>query len=335
MPLPKKPSRSWARSSGAAARDVRRAGLDLVWSKGHPGAKGWRRWPSSPPRRRARPRRRRDRARPPVARRDRRRIERLGLDRSKLWLGVGAGFSEKPLTRMRETLPSCATRCPACASSSPRWARRWCALAGVKVDGRRLLQLDEPLGGVARARGRADGSRRPAGTRCPPAWRLLRPVAGAGGELGGHPVEEGAFELGPGEAHIFGPIAAEDESQRPGSAPRAARAAPRASASAASPRSRRRPRARASPGRARAARHRRRSQTATAGRARSLRRQARARAPQPQTPPASPAPWPLDGHSTRPSRSQARRSAPPAAAPPQGQAPQRLQIPAPSISPYI
>ena len=28
-------------------------------------------------------------------------IERLGLDPSRLWLGVGAGFSEKPLTRMR------------------------------------------------------------------------------------------------------------------------------------------------------------------------------------------------------------------------------------------
>src|SRR5664279_3370442 len=29
-------------------------------------------------------------------------IERLGLDRSRLWLGIGAGFSEKPLTKMRE-----------------------------------------------------------------------------------------------------------------------------------------------------------------------------------------------------------------------------------------
>src|SRR4051794_40891906 len=31
-------------------------------------------------------------------------IDRLGLDRSRLWLGVGAGFSEKPLTRMREAV---------------------------------------------------------------------------------------------------------------------------------------------------------------------------------------------------------------------------------------
>ena len=29
-------------------------------------------------------------------------IEELGLDRDRLLIGVGAGFSEKPLTRMRE-----------------------------------------------------------------------------------------------------------------------------------------------------------------------------------------------------------------------------------------
>src|SRR5215475_3165116 len=32
-------------------------------------------------------------------------VERLALDPSRLWLGVGAGFGEKPLTRMRESLP--------------------------------------------------------------------------------------------------------------------------------------------------------------------------------------------------------------------------------------
>src|SRR5947207_11865091 len=32
-------------------------------------------------------------------------IGRLGLDRERLWLGLGAGFTEKPLTAMRETLP--------------------------------------------------------------------------------------------------------------------------------------------------------------------------------------------------------------------------------------
>src|SRR5687768_1303437 len=29
-------------------------------------------------------------------------VERLGLDRERLWIGVGAGFTKKPLTTMRE-----------------------------------------------------------------------------------------------------------------------------------------------------------------------------------------------------------------------------------------
>jgi alkanesulfonate monooxygenase SsuD/methylene tetrahydromethanopterin reductase-like flavin-dependent oxidoreductase (luciferase family) len=33
------------------------------------------------------------------------RVEELGLDRERLWIGVGAGFSERPLSRMREALP--------------------------------------------------------------------------------------------------------------------------------------------------------------------------------------------------------------------------------------
>src|ERR671919_2512253 len=32
-------------------------------------------------------------------------IDRLGLDRERLWLGLGAGLTEKPLTAMREALP--------------------------------------------------------------------------------------------------------------------------------------------------------------------------------------------------------------------------------------
>ncbi len=51
-------------------------------------------------------------------------IERFGLDPARLWLGVGAGFSEKPLTRMREALPELREALPASALSSPRWARR-------------------------------------------------------------------------------------------------------------------------------------------------------------------------------------------------------------------
>src|SRR5690349_19146283 len=39
-------------------------------------------------------------------------IERLGIDPTKLWLGVGAGFSKKPLTAMREALPTLREQLP-------------------------------------------------------------------------------------------------------------------------------------------------------------------------------------------------------------------------------
>src|SRR5919109_5582357 len=34
------------------------------------------------------------------------RVEELGLDRGRLWIGVGAGFSKRPLTTMRDALPA-------------------------------------------------------------------------------------------------------------------------------------------------------------------------------------------------------------------------------------
>src|SRR4051812_3401518 len=34
------------------------------------------------------------------------RIESLGLDRGRLWIGVGAGFSKRPLSTMRDALPA-------------------------------------------------------------------------------------------------------------------------------------------------------------------------------------------------------------------------------------
>ena len=62
-------------------------------------------------------------------------IEELGLPRERLWIGVGAGFSKKPLTAMRERCPPCATRSATSASSWRRWARRCARFAGAEFDG--------------------------------------------------------------------------------------------------------------------------------------------------------------------------------------------------------
>src|SRR3954451_7632698 len=75
-------------------------GYDSVWSNDHPGAKGLETLAEfaaaahqpalgvaviAP-----------DRTPPAAIAAD---VERLGLDSARLWLGVGAGFSEKPLTK--------------------------------------------------------------------------------------------------------------------------------------------------------------------------------------------------------------------------------------------
>jgi alkanesulfonate monooxygenase SsuD/methylene tetrahydromethanopterin reductase-like flavin-dependent oxidoreductase (luciferase family) len=62
-------------------------------------------------------------------------IDRLGLDPGRLWLGVGAGFSKKPLTAMRQALPELRERLPevklVLAAMGPKMSR----LAGSSYDG--------------------------------------------------------------------------------------------------------------------------------------------------------------------------------------------------------
>jgi alkanesulfonate monooxygenase SsuD/methylene tetrahydromethanopterin reductase-like flavin-dependent oxidoreductase (luciferase family) len=62
-------------------------------------------------------------------------IDRLGLDRSRLWLGVGAGFSERPLTRMRESLPELRDALEGVRLVLAAMGPKMCALAGSSYDG--------------------------------------------------------------------------------------------------------------------------------------------------------------------------------------------------------
>jgi alkanesulfonate monooxygenase SsuD/methylene tetrahydromethanopterin reductase-like flavin-dependent oxidoreductase (luciferase family) len=62
-------------------------------------------------------------------------IDRLGLDPSRLWLGVGAGFSKKPLTAMREALPELREALPAVRLVLAAMGPKMCALAGSSYDG--------------------------------------------------------------------------------------------------------------------------------------------------------------------------------------------------------
>jgi alkanesulfonate monooxygenase SsuD/methylene tetrahydromethanopterin reductase-like flavin-dependent oxidoreductase (luciferase family) len=62
-------------------------------------------------------------------------IDRLGLDPSRLWLGIGAGFSEKPLTAMREALPQLREKLPEVKLVLASMGPKMCRLAGSSYDG--------------------------------------------------------------------------------------------------------------------------------------------------------------------------------------------------------
>ena len=112
------------------------------------------------------------------------------------------------------------------------------AVAVVEVAVERLL-LGEPLRGVGADRGAHVAEAPAAAPGQPRARRPRRCSPRRGGELGGHPVEEGAVEAGAGRARTSSAPSPRARAARRG-APRAAPGAPRASWSAAARRSRRR-----------------------------------------------------------------------------------------------
>ena len=62
-------------------------------------------------------------------------LERLELDRERIWLGVGAGFTKKPLTTMRESLPELREKLPGVKLVLAAMGPKMCALAGAEYDG--------------------------------------------------------------------------------------------------------------------------------------------------------------------------------------------------------
>ena len=62
-------------------------------------------------------------------------VGRLGLDRERLWLGVGAGFTEKPLTTMKQALPELREALPGIRLVLAAMGPRMCAFAGAEWDG--------------------------------------------------------------------------------------------------------------------------------------------------------------------------------------------------------
>lgn len=103
-------------------------------------------------------------------------VERLGLEPSRLWLGVGAGFSKKPLTRMREALPELRERLSGVRLVLAAMGPKMCALAGSAYDGAFFNWMTPEF--AARARGLVEAGAGEAGRETPPVFGYVRTAVG-------------------------------------------------------------------------------------------------------------------------------------------------------------
>ncbi len=103
-------------------------------------------------------------------------VERLGLDPARLWLGVGAGFSEKPLTRMRESLPALREALPGIRVVLAAMGPKMCALAGAEFDGAFFNWMTPAF--AAGAREKVEAGAREGGRNVPPVFGYVRTAVG-------------------------------------------------------------------------------------------------------------------------------------------------------------
>ncbi len=103
-------------------------------------------------------------------------ISRLGLDPARLWLGVGAGFSKKPLTRMREALPELRSLLPNARLVLAAMGPKMCELAGAEFDGAFFNWMTPEF--AAGARTKVEAGAREAGRETPPIFGYVRTAVG-------------------------------------------------------------------------------------------------------------------------------------------------------------
>jgi alkanesulfonate monooxygenase SsuD/methylene tetrahydromethanopterin reductase-like flavin-dependent oxidoreductase (luciferase family) len=103
-------------------------------------------------------------------------VERLGLDPARLWLGVGAGFGEKPLTRMDEALPGLREVLPGVRLVLAAMGPKMCELAGASYDGAFFNWMTPEF--AAGARARVEAGAQAAGRGAPPIFGYVRTAVG-------------------------------------------------------------------------------------------------------------------------------------------------------------
>jgi alkanesulfonate monooxygenase SsuD/methylene tetrahydromethanopterin reductase-like flavin-dependent oxidoreductase (luciferase family) len=103
-------------------------------------------------------------------------IDETGLERGRLWLGVGAGFSPKPLSAVRAALPALREKLEGVRLVLAAMGPRMCAFAGAEFDGVFFNWMTPGFAASARENveaGAADADREP-----PPVLGYVRTAVG-------------------------------------------------------------------------------------------------------------------------------------------------------------
>jgi alkanesulfonate monooxygenase SsuD/methylene tetrahydromethanopterin reductase-like flavin-dependent oxidoreductase (luciferase family) len=103
-------------------------------------------------------------------------IGRLGLDRDRLSLGVGAGHSERPLTRMRSARDELRDTISGVRILLAAMGPKMCALGGSSYDGVFFNWMTPEFG--AEARRQVEAGAREAGREPPPVFGYVRTAVG-------------------------------------------------------------------------------------------------------------------------------------------------------------
>ena len=103
-------------------------------------------------------------------------IERLGLDRERLWLGLGTGFDRKPLTTVKRVLPELRDLIPGVRLVLAAMGPKMCALAGASYDGAFFNWMTPEF--AAGARTKVEAGAAEAGRQTPPVFGYVRTAVG-------------------------------------------------------------------------------------------------------------------------------------------------------------
>jgi hypothetical protein len=107
-------------------------------------------------------------------------VEGFGIDKARLWLALGSGLTEKPLTRMREALPGLREALPGVRMGLAAMGPKMCALGGAEWDGVFLNWMTPEF--AAQARGWVEEGAREAGREPPTILGYVRTAVGADAE---------------------------------------------------------------------------------------------------------------------------------------------------------